>query len=85
MCLFNWYKWKYNKKALIKQNDVSIQTATKLYNIDYEQVRIDLAMLKSALQKGSQSFNDPSEFGIDSISSVRVLFSNLLKLGEDLI
>lgn len=40
-------------------------------------------MLKSALQKGSQSFNDPSDFGIDSISSVRVLFSTLLKSDWD--
>ena len=37
--------------AFDQEEEGMIQTAVKLYHIDYEQVRIDLAMLKSAQNK----------------------------------
>ena len=65
--------------AVDQEYDMMIQSALKLYTVDFEQVRIDLDMLKSALSKGTRTFDDPALFGRDANTMVRTLFSCLIK------
>merc|ERR1711892_542058 len=66
--------------AFDQAEEGTVQSAVKLSHIDYEQLRIDLAMLKSAQAKSPTSQqNDPIEFGISSTSSVRLAFGCLIK------
>ena len=41
----------WHEKNFFQEYDMMIQSALKLYTVDFEQVRIDLDMLKSALSK----------------------------------